>query len=79
MRYHYHGQICINEISRSPNAYIASLVIQIYCYLMVALQAFIAGCDPAEQFGFNSMEMFIGVIDVYNVICSKNKNLFWYN
>ena len=34
---------------------------------MAELQAFIAWFDPAEQFGFNGREIFIAVIDVFDV------------
>ena len=38
---------------------------------MGALQAFIVGYDPEEQFRFKGMEIFIADIDVYQGIWSK--------
>ena len=42
---------------------------------MAELQAFIAWFDPAEQFGFYGREIFIAVIDVYEIVRSKNNHL----
>ena len=42
---------------------------------MVVLQAFIAGSDPEKQFGINGMEIPIAVIDVYQVMWSKNNTI----